>query len=1038
MKLYDLDIVIVCAGMSMTGDMLDKGKSLGGSETAGMQMAEELVRQGHHVTMFCNTEKPHEHNGVLYSPIGWIANNQGGGFPKAFLDYTRSTPFDLCILQRIPAMYGFDLQSKVNFLWQHDLATKTGPSMFLPQMWNIDRVLVLSQFMKKQYQSVHGGPDQLYHVTRNGVDLTRIDAAPAPERDRFRLTYTARPERGLDHLLQRVFPEVLRREPRAKLYISRYDDPQTLPFYQAMEQLMKQFGDRVEYMGNLGKEKLYENYKASRLYLYPSAFEEVSCITSMEVGACGAVLLGPWRAALPETCKESHVLIRDDGTPPIPSDPIEAGFKGVSDAFCRAMAEKAVELMHDDAQWLELSRRGRLAAERWQWGPVAADWVKLAHELIAQRSNSPVRMVKHFIVHSDIVAAKRYVEKNQSTQLKQTIDAYIDRFLPFMKESEPEKRREAINDFYEQRSGGPGANWQTGFWAESEPRLHALIAFIEQHKDEVHTLLDFGCAHGGYARVLSNRFPHLKIIGVDNAPSLIRCCNEMKTGTGPDGKPACLYPDNLYFCVGDEKEFRLPTDKPIPNWVVEANHFGFDIVVAMEVLEHLPHAEEAAAELEKRCKAKGWMVVTVPHGRRERDELLNQGIPPVHVRAFDLHDIRDIFGKKTDFGCGSFTDLKELKLDGSFAGWFMVTYRADGEALGEIDWERKFFLQGPRETLAICMMTHNADDVLRRCARSVQKIADQFIIVDNGPSMDQTVETALEFTDDVRAGTSPFFCYKHMVIHPQNVIQPGVCDMAGFETPRNESIEGVWTDWVLWIDYDERLLAPEKVIKYLRPNVYYGYAVNQHHISVDVGKLKVDLPVRLFRNGFGIKFFGKVHEHAEFGINRGLGPDCSVVGDIHLAHDGYIDEEIRRGRFDRNLRLLQCDRIAYPPRTLGKFLYDIRDNVHLARYDIERNGGQMTEVARQHLEAVVATYQKEFLGSKSLETLNVEGLNYYSEALGMLGRGIEVCASLDVRPRNAGQGQLERFRAADADEAKKILASKIDQMAQPFLGPYVS
>jgi 2-polyprenyl-3-methyl-5-hydroxy-6-metoxy-1,4-benzoquinol methylase/glycosyltransferase involved in cell wall biosynthesis len=1025
-KQYKLDIVVVCAGMKMTGDMLDKGHSLGGSETAGMQMAEELARQGHNVTMFCNTEVNHTYNKVHYAPMGWIQNPQGGGFPKAFLDYARSTPFDVCIVQRIPGFFSFDIQSKVNFLWQHDLATKSGPSGFHAQMWNIDKVFVLSEFMKKQYQSVHQGADRLYHVTRNGIDLQRVDAAPAPERDRFRLTYTARPERGLDILLMRVFPEILKMEPRAKLYVSRYDDPATLPLYQQLDQVMRRYGDRVVYLGNLGKEKLYENYKASRLYIYPSAFEEVSCITSMEVGACGAVFIGPWRAALPETCRDAHVLIRDDGTMPIPSDAVEPGFKGVSDAFCKAMAQKTVELMHNDEKWAELSRKGRAAAVNWQWGPVADDWIRLAHECIEHRSNSPVRLVKHFLVHSDVVAAKKYVEQQDAPQLKDSVQTYIDRYVPFMNETDPEQRRVALNRFYEQRSGGDRANWMTGYFAEQEPRLQALLMFIREHQNEIKTVLDFGCAHGGYARVISNTFPGIKVVGVDNSPSLIRCANEMKVGTGPDGQPACKYPDNLAFVVADEETVEGITGK------------DFDLVVCMEVLEHLPHAEEAAAKLEKLCKPNGWMIITVPHGRRERDELIFQNVPPVHVRSFDMHDLRDLFGKRKDFGAMSFSDLKELKYDYSFSGWFMVHYRRDDQPLGQIDWERKFSLQGPRETLAVCMMTHNADEVLRRSAKSAQTIADQFVVLDNGPSTDWTIETALEFTNDVRAGTSPFFCYRHMIVHPQDQIQPGVCEMAGFETPRNESIANVWTDWILWIDYDEKLLRPGALLKYLRPNVYYGYALQQHHLSVDAGKLKVDLPVRLFRNGQDIRFYGKVHEHAEFGVNRGLGPDISVMGDIHLAHDGYLDEDIRRGRFDRNIKLLQCDRLTYPQRTLGKYLYDVRDNVHLARYEIEKNGGVLTEQARKHLEAVINVYRNEFLGAQALQTLNVEGLNYYSEALATLGLGIEVCASIDIKRQGANPGQPEKFRAMDAEEAKKILSTKIDVMAQPLMGPYVA
>ena len=1014
---------MVVAGMEMTGETIPSGQSLGGSETSGIQMAEALARLGHHVTVFCNTKKPHEYNKVYYQPIGWIQHPHGQ-FPKGFLDHARSTPLDVCIVQRVPQFLGFGLESKVNFLWQHDLATKTGPSFFHPQFWNIDKIFVLSQFMKRQYQSVHGGLDSAYEVTRNGIDLALIDSVPEQTRDRFRLTYTARPERGLDILLTRVFPEILKREPRAKLYLSRYGDVSVLPLYQQMDQIIKSFGDRVEFLGNLGKKALYEHYKKSRLYLYPSAFEETSCITVQEFGACGGVFIGPWRGALPETCNGNHVLYRDDGSIGRAEDAPEPGFKPVSNEFCKAIAERTVELMHDDEQWAKLARQGRRNAEGWTWEPVAERWTALAHELIAQRSEDPVRLTKHFLVHSDVVAAQKVAERfPDDIRINNSVQTYINRFVPFMNVP-AEQRREAINQFYEQRSGGANANWQTGFFAEQEPRLKVLLQYIENRKDQIKSVLDFGCAHGGYARVISNTFPQIKVMGVDNSPSLVRCANQMRYMQGPNGQPACRYPNNLEFRVADE-------DTELDQ--------QFDLVVCMEVLEHLPNSEEVARKLERHCKPGGYMAFTVPNGRRERDEWANKNVPPVHVRSFDLHDIRDMFRTRAEYSVAVFSDLKEHALDRSMDGWFMATYKKDEGTIGDVNWERKLFLQGPRETLAVCIITHNSDGTLRRLLKSVEKLADQLIVVDNGPSTDLTIETALESGATLRAGTSPFFCYTHLMQHPQDQIAPGVCEMAGFETPRNESIEGVWTDWVLWIDADEFLAQPGNVYKYLRPNHYYGYGVRQHHLSIDAGVLKVDMPVRLFRNHRNVRFFGVVHEHAELGPERGMGKDCAVMGDINISHDGYYDEDVRRARFTRNLQLLQCDRLKYPNRLLGKYLYDVRDNLHLARYTIEQAGGQLTEQARAYCQHVIDTYRAAFMGSESAAPiLSDEGLSYYSEALGLLGQGFEFCVAVDAKRSNAQPTTHERFRAADKDEALKIIGAKIARQTAALEGPYVS
>ena len=1042
MKIYPLDVTFFCSGMPMSGESIPSGKAVGGSETCAIQVAQTLAKKGHRPIIFCNTEQPSSFNGVAYIPIGWVQQPNGGAFPKGFLDYARSTLHDLMIVMRMPGVMSWEFKSKVNLLWQHDLATKTGPSNFHPTCWNTDRVLVISEFMKRQYKQVHGGPDELYHVTRNGIDVEMIDSVPEQERNRYKIMFTARPERGLDIMLREVLPRILSKEPKAQLYISRYDDVATLPLYEECSRMAAQFGDRVVNLGNLGKLELYKHYKQARVFAYSSVFEEVSCLTYSEFTACGGVFVGPWKAALPETAGDTGILIRDDGSIGRVGDPLDDGFGPVSAKFCDRMADEVVDLIRDDDRWERMSKAGRKWAETRTWATVVDDWIGLTHELIAQRTSDPRRVLKHFLVNSDVVAAQKYAEKTGEEKLKKSVQKYIDRFVPFMNAPEAERKSE-IAKFYEERSGGDGANWQTAFWADREPRLQILRDWIAQHKGEVESVLDFGCAHGGYARALTNSLTSLRVLGMDVSPSLIRCANELKNGKMPDGSPTCSHQENLEFAVGDEDADLHSSDCSIHNAPAfaakpcDCDKAQFDMVVAMEVLEHLPNAEEVAKKLERHCKPGGWMCFTIPHGHRERDEFLTKSVPPVHVRSFDRHDLVDLFGHRDGFQIVAFSDFLELDFDRTFAGWFMVFYKNDGKEMGQIDWERKFFLQGPRETVSVCMITNNAESTLHRTIKSVQRIADQIIVVDNGPSVDSTKAIAKTYTDDVRDGTSPFWCYVHKMRHSPLEIAPGVCDPAGFETPRNESVQGAWGDWIFWIDSDEQLLNWQQVWQYLRPNSYLGYAVNQHHLSVDPpGSLRKDIPVRLFRNHRGMKFFGKVHEHAELAINAGIGNH--VIGlPIDIHHDGYLTEPIRRGRFHRNIRLLECDRLKYPDRLLGIYLYDVRDNIHMARYEMERNGGRLTEQGAEHCRRAITAFRQHFLGKDIM--LAQDGMGYYSDALAMLGLGIEFALDIDVRQQGAHlNGGGQRFRVMDQNEARIVTEQILRQKFGPFEGRYIA
>jgi glycosyltransferase involved in cell wall biosynthesis len=232
------------------------------------------------------------------------------------------------------------------------------------------------------------------------------------------------------------------------------------------------------------------------------------------------------------------------------------------------------------------------------------------------------------------------------------------------------------------------------------------------------------------------------------------------------------------------------------------------------------------------------------------------------------------------------------------------------------------------------MIVKNAQGTLYRCLDSIRPIADEIIICDTG-STDHTVAIAREYTDQV-----------HSI--------PWEDD---FAAARNRSIEHASGDWILWLDADEYLLGAENLAKYLRDNMYQGYVIRQHHHALDA-QFKPDVPVRLFRNHRGVRFFGCVHEHPETELNKGVTP-AVILSDVHIVHDGYVTEAIRRKRFLRNLPLLMKDRKLHPTRRLG-LVFLQRDYIHLARYELERTRGLMTDKARKYLERAIEIHREHF------------------------------------------------------------------------------
>jgi hypothetical protein len=196
-------------------------------------------------------------------------------------------------------------------------------------------------------------------------------------------------------------------------------------------------------------------------------------------------------------------------------------------------------------------------------------------------------------------------------------------------------------------------------------------------------------------------------------------------------------------------------------------------------------------------------------------------------------------------------------------------------------------------------------------------------------------------------------------------------------------------DWVLWIDTDERLVDAANVHKYLRKNHLNGYALHQHHFAVDT-TFKPDVPVRLFRRGT-CKFYGAIHEHPEIAPNSGPG-HVAIVGDAHIAHVGYLAESVRIARFERNWPLLHRDLQEYPGRPLQDHLV-CRDYVLAATHELRRTG-RLTEEAKAKLEHVIQRWREKLRGKPTY--INADTLEYYSLAVRMLGRGVNLKLALEV------------------------------------------
>ena len=226
------------------------------------------------------------------------------------------------------------------------------------------------------------------------------------------MLFAARPERGLDVLLGAVFPALLAADPTLRLCVCGYDNtvPQMQPFYQSIEDRMRAFGDRVEWLGHLTKDQLYAHYLTGGVYVYPTpsptapTFAEVSCISAMEAQACGLPVVSSRVGALGETLAPDAGTLLD-----VPAVVGDGPAARVNPDYVAPFTEAVLRYVRDDAAWEAASRAGRERATALDWSGVAAEWASEFERLIAAHNDDPHRLAYHFIRHSNILAAKRAV-----------------------------------------------------------------------------------------------------------------------------------------------------------------------------------------------------------------------------------------------------------------------------------------------------------------------------------------------------------------------------------------------------------------------------------------------------------------------------------------------------------------------------------------------------------------------------------------------------------------------------------------------------
>ncbi len=196
-------------------------------------------------------------------------------------------------------------------------------------------------------------------------------------------------------------------------------------------------------------------------------------------------------------------------------------------------------------------------------------------------------------------------------------------------------------------------------------------------------------------------------------------------------------------------------------------------------------------------------------------------------------------------------------------------------------------------TISLCMIVKDEEQYIERCLASVRDFVKEMIIVDTGSS-DRTKQICRE----LGAMVYDFRWLDH------------------FAQARNFGLEKATGEWILWLDADEELCAPnfpvlrnalENCRDHLLPMQLihlYGQAPADEHRSYR------STDFRLFRNGIGIAFVGAIHEKLDMSA---LAQPVQIEPTKHayIRHYGYMDHYYQR-KANRILPVLLKQREEHP------------------------------------------------------------------------------------------------------------------------------
>jgi glycosyltransferase involved in cell wall biosynthesis len=342
------DIVMIDDGVVFDGSSAEAGP-LGGAETAFIGLARGFAARGHRVRAFSRGAARIDDQSVAWAPVE-------AGTPETA---------DLYIANRGHRLLDLVPGARRTAFWVHNPASYVVKPRYLIRLWRRRPVVVfLGPFHATTLPGwvPTGGRETIpYGLTELFRHAEPRMTAPPP-----RAIFTSNPLRRLDWVLERWAAQIRPLVPAAELHVfsslatygggSPAKRALAAPVLARARELA---GAGVVLRPPVSKSELLQELTQSRLFLYGGDPGETFCLAAAESQAAGVPGVVARSTCLAERVRggETGFVLADDDA---------AGF-----------AERAVELLTDDALWLR-QHRACLATQRGSsWAEAAGQWERL-------------------------------------------------------------------------------------------------------------------------------------------------------------------------------------------------------------------------------------------------------------------------------------------------------------------------------------------------------------------------------------------------------------------------------------------------------------------------------------------------------------------------------------------------------------------------------------------------------------------------------------------------------------------------------------